>query len=482
MSQQTRRPFILRNLAAKLALAAAVAILPLAAQTAGTTLFGSLANFDIYNDTGQDAYGYQIELYGLTPSQIVLTFSGSRYGGPQVIPFSGGVYVRYAASFDPASQQFSATTIVPPSFTPTLGHSCVFTNIVGCDHYGVVTYQSPTNTIMHWLVADPANPGSVIPFGGAPSPIPLPTITINPPAQPGGAPVVAFEIRMPPPPPAQFGPAKWVKVYKTELQREVALDELVGDNPVVPQDAALVETAWKLLQSNPKSANSGVLRNQGGLNSGSHSVLRRYEFYKYTGKLDPLTNEALCADPTCSAPAADEVGDYIGDQMAAANVGVPSVTVVKTGNGTVLGANGKINCGGACTTNVTGGATVTLTSNPGGTFFAGWGGACAGTDLNCSLIVNDSLNVTATFIPIHTLSIGWSGTGTVTGNPAGLQSTQINCGSSCSAKFAEGTVVTVTATPGAGQAFINWTGGCSGTAPTCSVPISKDTQVQANFK
>jgi hypothetical protein len=29
---------------------------------------------------------------------------------------------------------------------------------------------------------------------------------------------------------------------------------------------------------------------------------------------------------------------------------------------------------------------------------------------------------------------------------------------------------------------VNWTGGCSGTVNTCSVVITKDTSVQANFK
>jgi hypothetical protein len=64
----------------------------------------------------------------------------------------------------------------------------------------------------------------------------------------------------------------------------------------------------------------------------------------------------------------------------------------------------------------------------------------------------------------------------------GVLNTQINCGSSCSAKFAAGTVVNLTATPGPGLNFVNWTGACSGTAPTCSVTISADTKVQANFK
>jgi hypothetical protein len=478
-----KQTLVLRKMGAKLLLTAA-AVTALCAQPTTTPvgIFGSLYNFDVYNDTGEDTHGFQIELDGITPDQVEAVFPDSRYGAPTIVPFAGGVYVRYASAWDPAAQQYVATTIVPPAFTPTGGHSCVLTMIPGCDHYGVVSAQSATNTVLRWLVDDPANPGSLIPFSGPPSPIPVPVVSIVPPVQAAAAPVVVFQIRIPNPPRAQFGPAQWVKVYKTELPHEVALNDLLGGNPAVPQDAGHVETQWKLLQTNPNSANSGVLSNQGGVGSGSHSVVRRYEFYKYTGQLAPGTNEALCATPECPSPGPGELGDYIGDQMAAVNIGVPSVTVVKTGNGTVQGASGKINCGGACTTNVAAGAAVTLTANPGGTVFSGWGGACSGTNLSCSLTVNNAVNVTAAFTPIHTLSLARSNSGVVTGSPAGVGPTQINCGSSCSVKFAEGTVVSLTATPSAGKAFVNWTGGCTGTSPTCSVTISADTQVQAIFK
>lgn len=465
-----------RKAAAHIVALSTLAIAPLSAQT--LTLFGSMANFDVYNDTGQDAYGFQIELDGLTPPQVIGTFPQSRYGAPVIVPFTGGVYVRYEARWDAQAQSFSASTVSPSVFTPTLGHACVLTFVNGCDHYGVVTSSSPTNTVMRWLVADPANPGSVIPYGGTQVSIPLPAVTIVAAQQnqPGG---VAFEVKMPDPPALQWGEPRWVKVYKTELPREVALDELLGGNPVVPEDPAQVETSMKLLQKNPRSPNSGILHSQGTPGASSHAIVRRYEFYKYTGKRDPLTGEALCIDPTCNTADVSEIGNYIGDQMAAANIGVPSVTVTRTGSGTVTGANGKINCGGTCATAVAAASSVTLTANPGGTVFSGWGGACNGMALNCTLVVNDALNVTATFTPIHTLSIGRSGTGTVTGNPAGLQNTQINCPGDCSAKFAEGTVVNLTAT---GISFTGWSGACSGTAPACSVTISKDLQVQANFK
>jgi hypothetical protein len=345
--------------------------------------------------------------------------------------------------------------------------------------------------IYRWLVADPNNLGNLIPYAGASVKIPQPTVTVLPPQQVGLPPVVVFQIAVPPPPPPpvpkpvpQFGDAQWVKVYKTELQRQVGLDELLADNPIVPQDAGHQEIGWKLLQFNPNThGNSGILVNQGGLGSGSQSVVRRYEHYKYSGIYDPIDHSATCADGTCSAPQAGELGDFIGAQNAAANVGVPSITVTKAGNGSVTGANGKINCGGTCSTNVSANTVVTLTENPASNaVFTGWSGVCQGTQNTCSVMVNDVVNVTANFTTIYNLSIGRSGSGTVTGTPAGVNSTQINCGSNCSAKFMQGTTVTLTATPAAGLQFVSWSGACAGTVPTCAVTIGKDTSVQANFK
>lgn len=488
--------------------------LPLAMHGQTPTIVGYPANFDAYNNTGAPVYGFEMEVDGIQPGDVTRVFPSNfpvapgqpcviRYCVGTVTPFPGGVYVRWSGAWDPNAQQWTLST-PPANGTVATGESCWTGGLgaryptAGCEHFGISTTRLWTNIVYHWLVQDPNNPsqlvyyaGNTVPLPGAPPPppipivLPQPVINVIPPAQVGGAPAVAFEIQAPPPPPKpvpQYGDAQWVKVYKLEQQAEVDLNDLLGGNPAVPEDPAQIETGWKLLQYNPNShGNSGILHNQQQLGNGNHAVVRRYEHYQYTGAYDPATHQALCLDPTCSAPGAGELGNMIGAQNAAANLEVPSLNVVKVGSGTVTGS--PINCGGTCFANVAAGTVVNLTANPPSNgVFNGWSGACSGAQRTCSVTVTGAMNVTATFTTVHTLSVGRGGNGSVSGTPNGEFSTFINCGSSCSAKYQDGTVVTLTATPAAGAAFTGWSGACAGTTPTCSVTITSDTKVQANFK
>jgi hypothetical protein len=87
--------------------------------------------------------------------------------------------------------------------------------------------------------------------------------------------------------------------------------------------------------------------------------------------------------------------------------------------------------------------------------------------------------VIATFTALRTLTVNKTGlgSGSVSSSPAG-----IDCGSTCSAQFTDGTSVTLTADPGANSTFDGWSGGgCSGTG-ACTVPLGADTAVDAAFK
>jgi Divergent InlB B-repeat domain len=68
-----------------------------------------------------------------------------------------------------------------------------------------------------------------------------------------------------------------------------------------------------------------------------------------------------------------------------------------------------------------------------------------------------------------------AGIGTVTSNPAG-----ISCGATCSASFANGSLVSLTAAPAAGSTFNGWSGGCTGTGP-CTLTLTAATAVTATF-
>jgi uncharacterized repeat protein (TIGR02543 family) len=293
--------------------------------------------------------------------------------------------------------------------------------------------------------------------------------------------VAEVEAPEPPESPEVYGDAQWVKIYKADLTQAVVPGQLTSDNSIVPQNPAQLEVAWEILQAAPPSNGKQTRnRNQGGISADTRAIIRRYETYKYTGTYDAVTHQAVCADSLCAAPAASELGAFIAALNSAVNLQPDALSVARTGNGSVLGANGKIKCGNACSAFTINGTTLSLTASPGGDVFTGWSGACAGTQPTCTVTVNGAVNVGASFLPQFTLSVSHSNSGTITGSPAG-NDRQLDCGGSCSAKFTQGTTVRLTAIPPAGKQLVGWSGACSGTASSCTVLVTKNTSVQAIF-
>jgi uncharacterized repeat protein (TIGR02543 family) len=68
----------------------------------------------------------------------------------------------------------------------------------------------------------------------------------------------------------------------------------------------------------------------------------------------------------------------------------------------------------------------------------------------------------------------------VTASPDGVDNA-LTCGSTCSAKYASGTAVTLTATPAAGKSFVGWSGACTGTAPLCTVTMTSNLGTTPTF-
>jgi hypothetical protein len=160
-----------------------------------------------------------------------------------------------------------------------------------------------------------------------------------------------------------------------------------------------------------------------------------------------------------------------------------TLTVTKTGNGTVTSSLPGINCGSDCNESYSSGTVVTLSATAAtGSVFAGWSGNTDCAD--GSIAVNANKSCTATFTPVpqaFTLNVSvvkavtgaGTGNGTVTSNPAG-----INCGSDCSEAYTSGTVVILTALPAAGSVFSGWSGSGCGTG---SVTMNNNRNCTATF-
>ncbi|MBD9357034.1 hypothetical protein [Methylomonas albis] len=330
-------------------------------------LYGSLSNFDVYNDNPPEVevHGFEIELHGVSKSEIGYSFGApyQRYGNPLVI--DGGIdaqgkavtRIRYESPYDAGASRFTETTPRAPAVTNTGGHACYLGGPIGnyassgCEHFGVGVIGTATQTIYRWLVADPATPGNLIPVTnpgtGLPvsASIPAPIWNVQPAQQPdlNPQPEVIAEVEAPEleHPEDKFGPAQWMKVIKTETEQSAKLEHLLFDDPKNPvnddvNNVVETEIEWEIMQQrNPlflggggkKGGNGGAAvakqANGGQLQNGKKSVTRRYEFYKYTGTLTVEGEADPQADIDVDAngnPLDAAIGNLQGVQMVAVNL------------------------------------------------------------------------------------------------------------------------------------------------------------------
>lgn len=492
-------------------LAAVVALgAPWTAQAQSAIIYGSLSNFDISNDTGKVCHGFEVQVDGLLLRDYSGSFSSNRYGTPTVAQTPTGVSVTWGTSY--GSNGWTTRTL--PHTVPWFSGQCYqwsgpgIYEDGGCEHFGTYFTANPTKITSRWMCESDTDPSVLVPID-PPTATPFPSYYVQPPAAQNNPPQLVVEVQAPEPAelPSQYGDAQWIRSFVLQLPRPLTLDELVADNPAaVPMDPAQLEADYSVIQDEPAAGGNGNRRrkrNQGSIEPTTKAIVRRIETWSFTGQYDPLTHEALCADLTCTAPAADEIGELLAVQMTAANVQPDALFISKIGNGSVDSADKLISCGSKCVQPYNANAVVTLTAKPAsGNSFVGWAGACTGAALTCTVSVNGQTDVTATFAVIpksggggggatgggggstssrFTLAVSTSNTGTVTATPAGDKA--INCGKDCSAKYEANTVVTLTATAPAGKAFLGWTGAClaAGTNADCTLTMNTDKSAKASF-
>ncbi len=156
-----------------------------------------------------------------------------------------------------------------------------------------------------------------------------------------------------------------------------------------------------------------------------------------------------------------------------------TLSVSNNGGGKVTSDPDGIDCEPTCEHDYPSGSEVALTATPQpGYEFVGWSGAgCGDAGTTCSVTLDESKSVTATFKPkMFTLTVINEGGGIVTSSDPGIQ-----CGDLCAAEYEPGTLVTLEANHEHGFRFVGWEGDCSGKDP-CDLVMDQDRVVTADFE
>lgn len=483
---------------------------PSASQAQSAIIYGQLSNFDISNDTGRVCHGFDIDMDGVAPADVLYGFTATRYGTPTITATPTGTKIHWESPFDANSGQWATRTLQHTvkwfsgqcySWVPATYEDG------GCEHFGSWTNNSPAKVTSRWLCEDPSlPPGQLLPMD-PPTAVPYADYVVQPPAANNNPPQLVIEVEAPEPAeaPELYGDAQWTRTYVMQLPRPLTVEELMADNPAaVPMDLNQLESDYQILQAEPASGgrgNRGRHRNSGNIDPTTRAVVRRIETVAFTGSYDPITHEAICLDGLCNVPDASELGEILSVQMTAANVQPDSVVVSLVGGGRVSSSDKVIDCGNKCAGSYNAGTVVTLSAKANsGSVFSGWNGACVGTG-TCTVAANGIQNVGATFTVQSTGGGGGGGGATGGGGGGGGTTTNktltvkanggkalltsnvggINCGKTCSASVAGGTAVTLTAAPEPGFQFVSWTGACTSNQATCTVTVNATGTATANF-
>ena len=194
-----------------------------------------------------------------------------------------------------------------------------------------------------------------------------------------------------------------------------------------------------------------------------------YTFTGWSGDADCLDGAVtMSANKSCTATFTANPIVPTSYTLSVSTVG--TITAAGSGSGKIASSPTGIDCGTKCSATFSSGSIITLQATPtAGSTFTGWSG-----DTDCldgSVTMNASKSCAASFKLIsYNLTVSRTGTGmgTVTSSVGG-----INCGTSCGAEFAQGTVVKLTPAPASASVFSGWNGDADCTDGSVTINGSK---------
>lgn len=157
-----------------------------------------------------------------------------------------------------------------------------------------------------------------------------------------------------------------------------------------------------------------------------------------------------------------------------------TLTVNRSGSGTIASSPAGISCGSSCKGTFTAGTTVRLAPTAdAGHRFNGWSDGCSGTG-ECVVTLATDQTISAQFVEVpgakHLLKVVKVPNGLVTSDPNGIY-----CGGKEKACTALLSSVTLTAYPTPGYAVSGWVGCPGSQGPICSLTLTQPTKVKAVF-
>lgn len=383
---------------------------------------GYLWNFDTSNNTDRECQGFEIQIDGVSATDVGGTYWGT-YNQPTVTDtsFNGtaGIDVIYQATFDPSLTTWSVSTPVG-----------------GLEHFGVSLNVAPGMQRYTWLCDNPSNPGHLAQYGGSTEgngyPMPTdPSLVMTAgttvPTVPAGGTIGTTPVQTtvtqtlvnnaPAAPGFAIGDAFFACHFELTTSQQIALGDLLTDSALVRSTLA----GHQILDQCDLINGDATFTMPAANLSDDKGVTNAVYIFAYNGTYDDA-HTPNCSENALSADyCPNDLGASIAVDMIANTTQNRGLGIQVQGGGTVVvtppaqparirayATTAPVTCAAntVCGEVVATNAQLNVTATPNaGYVFSGWQtklhagseGTCKTTTRTCSMTLSKNVNLVATF-------------------------------------------------------------------------------------